>query len=287
VLYQQIADQIDRLDDYKKQNQSLDSIFLEREYLQTCRLIDRVQTDLEEFKTALFDDGICGVSAKELYLSSNPNARFLPIKNIHKLFKINQLSDFKKRFESYAAYNQKIATDFPFWQNRRSFEQIDFTEIAQIEARVRSVIVAKTLIETQQKTWSECKQLLSQKTAFEDLKKYIQNQNQWQIWQSKQKTDFESLEKLIKQALDCYDKGVEKKLDSALLSAWQDKVNQAITQRKGMFGGVAWSFFSKEKESILTLLRQNDLDESLQDLEKLGRWNNPTKKLGAYSKTLG
>ena len=71
-LYAQILNQIESLEDYKRLNSSLDAIQLERQFLQVSRRIDQITEDLEEFKHALYDEEECGISIKELYLTSNP-----------------------------------------------------------------------------------------------------------------------------------------------------------------------------------------------------------------------
>ena len=73
-IYEQIDNQIESIDIYRQKNNSLDSIQLERGFLQASRRIDQILEDLDEFREALFDESECGKSAKELYLSSNVDA---------------------------------------------------------------------------------------------------------------------------------------------------------------------------------------------------------------------
>jgi D-mannonate dehydratase len=77
ALYSQILHQVEQIDAYKKHNYSLDSIFLERSFDQESRRIDKIVEELDSFKTALFDTSLCGVSVKELYLTSQPDALML------------------------------------------------------------------------------------------------------------------------------------------------------------------------------------------------------------------
>ena len=71
--YHQIENQINNLEKYKQLNNGLDTIYLEREYLHACRRIDQLTESFEEFKQALFDTIECGLSVKELYVTSSPS----------------------------------------------------------------------------------------------------------------------------------------------------------------------------------------------------------------------
>ena len=78
-VYQKIANQIDRLGEYQRLNNNLDSIQIERDFQQSSRTIDQITEQLEEYRHALFDESECGVSVKELYLSSDPTANTISL----------------------------------------------------------------------------------------------------------------------------------------------------------------------------------------------------------------
>lgn len=92
-LYQQIALQIEKIEEYKNINNSLDAIWLEKQFLKVCRTIDSNIDKLTKFKNALFENKLFGVSIKEMYLNI-PKIHFLELKPIAKLFNINLLNDF-------------------------------------------------------------------------------------------------------------------------------------------------------------------------------------------------
>ena len=110
TLYAQILNQIEQIEDYQKQNQSLDAIFLERNFTQESRQIDKISETLQEFKDALFDISECGVSVKELYLTSSPNQPFLNLKEDYKQFKFNEIDDFLRKFDRYFVYENKLSS---------------------------------------------------------------------------------------------------------------------------------------------------------------------------------
>ncbi len=70
ALYAQIAVQIDQLDTYRQQNNSLNTVLLERDFDVESRRIDSIVGELAAFKAALFGTNECGLSAKELYLTT-------------------------------------------------------------------------------------------------------------------------------------------------------------------------------------------------------------------------
>ena len=78
ALYAQIASQINQLDVYRQQNNSLNAVLLERDFDVESRRIDELVTELQDFKKALFDTSECGLSAKELYLTSGSEIPYCP-----------------------------------------------------------------------------------------------------------------------------------------------------------------------------------------------------------------
>ncbi len=59
-LYRQFATQIEQVESYRQQNYSLDAVFLERQFSQESRQIDRTVTELDAFRSALFDESESG-----------------------------------------------------------------------------------------------------------------------------------------------------------------------------------------------------------------------------------
>jgi len=94
VIYEKIARQIERLDEYKSKNNGLDTVQLERKFLKISRRIDQITEELEEFKFALFDEQECGLSVKELYLTSDLDKPSVNLKLQYKYFNLSQLDDF-------------------------------------------------------------------------------------------------------------------------------------------------------------------------------------------------
>lgn len=113
TLFEKIHAQIVEVDTYQKQNQSLDTVWLEREYLQTCRQISEITEKLEAYKKALFNSDRLGISVKELYLKCrleqqplqlNENdisgIKYPALPGLISTFEL--LYDYKKLFHPYA-----------------------------------------------------------------------------------------------------------------------------------------------------------------------------------------
>ena len=280
TLFAQIFEQIEKLDDYKKVNQSLDAIFLEREFVQNSRNIERIQTILEDFKTALFDNTFCGFSPKELYLSSNPTVLFLKLENQYKYFKINALNQFESPFKQYGAYTKKIKKDFAAWQNRRDFKQFSFGDIPQFEQTIADIVAFKTRLGQQTKvifdteiSWQEILQIHGQGLLFVEINNGLSNPKQWQIFQelmaSKKKLQIQKFNKLIAQALGFYEKGIEKTLSISELGYYKNKIKENINKRATLVGNVFWKLFGNNKDIIKDLCQKNNLGDSVQDLVEL------------------
>jgi len=121
AIYNQINDQIEKLYEYKLKNNSLDSIQLERQFLQSSRKIDQIVEELEEFKQALFDDNEAGLSVKELYLTSDRNSSIINIKQEYKYFTFDRVHEFVDKLRIYFQYLKKYGDDAYLWKSRRSF----------------------------------------------------------------------------------------------------------------------------------------------------------------------
>lgn len=140
-LFEKIANQIEKIEDFQKQNKGLDAILLERKFTQSSRRIEQIVRELADLKHALFDESICGVSVKDLYLSSNPNSEYFELGDLLKSFKINELYDFKRRFKQYQEYQNKLrqSEGFEFWMKRVSFSKFDFSNQKNIIQAIEDI----------------------------------------------------------------------------------------------------------------------------------------------------
>src|SRR5690606_930003 len=83
LIFEQLKDQINSLETYQKQNIDFGNIYADRQYLQTCKQIDQITEKLQDFKTALFNDAVCGWPVKELYLRSNLHGESINLQDVY------------------------------------------------------------------------------------------------------------------------------------------------------------------------------------------------------------
>lgn len=137
ALYAQLAEQIDAIDAYRTQNRSLDAVLLEREFDTESKRIDGLVRELQAFKTALFDTSVCGLSAKELYLTSTPHAEAdaPDLRTDYRHFPFDTLPDFRDRLTNYLAYRQRLGDGHPF-TDRVSFARFTGADIASLRQAI-------------------------------------------------------------------------------------------------------------------------------------------------------
>ncbi|MGY6521568.1 MAG: AAA domain-containing protein [Mongoliitalea sp.] len=151
-LYQQLSQQIEKLDEYKKENSSLDAIQLERTYAQLCRKIDVLNEFFESYKKALFNTEECVLPIKELYLSSSLKRPYIPLTNYFRKIEYTRLDGFLRDFKQYWYFAQKFAKADSFWLHR-----VDFSSFSAL---------------VQQRMQDALKEMRQTKLDFQDLFSY-------------------------------------------------------------------------------------------------------------------
>jgi hypothetical protein len=110
-IYEQLASQVDQLESYLSRNNGLDSIQLERIFLQTSRRIDQLSDELEEFKEALFNDQECGISVKEMYLTSSPHQPAITLNQEYRDITFKNVDSFLNQLKAYTKYAENHFQD--------------------------------------------------------------------------------------------------------------------------------------------------------------------------------
>ncbi|QHT69117.1 DUF4011 domain-containing protein [Rhodocytophaga rosea] len=285
AIYEQIVSQIDKIDAYKEQNNSLDAIFLERTFLQESRQIDKLSQELEEFRQALFDAAECGLSVKELYLTSDITEPHLPLDTNYRHFTFENLSDFLQKLGYYQAYARQFETqDYPL-KDRIFFINFSYTDLSAIIQAISQVYPFKQKIE--QETEKICGKPLSidqteaLQTQVESLQAFLhlfQNQTQWDVFlqllsSRNQKAGDASWIETTERELTSYLQGVgiEKTIAPGELALKHQKLAKARSARSGLFSWLFWQWFSGDKKEIETLATANGLDLRQENLEILSQ----------------
>ena len=248
-LYEQLSQQIDQMEAYRRQNLSLDAILLEREFSQTARRMDQLTATLEGFREALFNRQVCGLSPKELYLTSQPDGPQVDLTHLYKAFHFDHLEAFTSRLHRYDAYRSRLGKDH-LWRNRVSFAAFTHADLPRIEANIREVPLIST------RTFDACEKAFGRKVSIENLHTIHEQQARWQdvllalqdenLWvftgkmeRKELSHDFPTIEELAQSLPD----NALASLGRPELEGFRSLLKKALSARNSPF---AWLFFSQK-----------------------------------------
>ncbi len=280
-IFEKLARQINRIEEYKSRNISLDSIQLDRSFFQTSHQIDQLTEELEHFRAMLFDDSECGASIKQLYLQSDPTQPSISIKQEYHHFRFDELSDFLRKLNLYVQLAAQLGDQHP-WKKRKSFARLMPSDLARIEKTLDEVVTvtSQTLEESKIKfgvpsDWDDITSLIasvgdieiaSQLIKNEELLRYLQ-----QILQSPQEVSSLWLSNIERLVIDCYDSnGPEASLSADQLGTFQKALYRSMKARKSLFGLIRWQF-SKDKVLITRALVANKIENNKKGFLQLER----------------
>lgn len=265
ALFEKIAGQVERIEDYQKKNKGLDAIFLERNFTQISRRIDKISEELQSLKDALFDESIAGVSVKELYLSSSLNKPTIDLQDLYRSFRLDELSEFEGKLSRYLQYEAKLQASlgYEFWQLRNSFSKRTFTDLTKITDTIEAVIAF------QQKHGSlfsiiELTQL--DENILQGFSRYFNNAQVGEIFKaivqekkfiSNRQFDLEKIYAEIEQLFA--NGGIEQSIAARDLLYRKAQVEKTYSASQSGINWFFWKLFSKEKKEIELLLAQNQL----------------------------
>jgi superfamily I DNA and/or RNA helicase len=274
-IYEKIARQINRLDEYKTRNVSIDAIQLDRKFLQISHRIDQITEELEKFKHALFDEKTCGTTIKELYLQSNPAQESINLKQEFSHFRYDTLTPFLHKLTTYSHYAQTLKrSDYP-WKDRKSFSAWQASDETAIRKTIADVNQHFQLLTTTlfnklgiRLDWEQCELLLEKKTLIDEIKSLLTNDSIYRYFQSMiSETDEETsalwLSNIEKNTMSCFEnEGPEIFTPGHQLGNLQKALYRSMKARRSLIGLVRWELFSKDKFLIKRVLVQNELTSS-------------------------
>ena len=273
-LYAQIAHQIEQVEDYKRQNYSLDTVFFERNFTQESRRIDQIVAELEDFKSALFDTKICGLSIKELYLSTSITAPTIDLLSIYQYFPFDEkLTVFLENLRNYQQYLERLRPPHP-WANRVDFAKQDRRNIVDFEVVIQDIAACKQ----QMIQYLSAPSLANSRLAVAEvshLDTIIENIKTKQTASlvrqmlvdnyvfphsaTQRESVLQKTQKYVSNDL------LEKTLPDQDLVFGLAQIEQATLAKKSFLGRVAW-FFSESKNKVKSLLNANNLRDHPDDL---------------------
>ena len=281
MIFNKIARQIDGIEDYKSFNRSLDVIQMERRFFQVCRSIDRITEEFESFKKTLFDDQECGLSVKELYLTSDIQGDTINIRQEYQHFPFTTLAPFLKTLAQYAAYAAFFEQPDYAWRNRCSFSGYQLHDRKSIEQVIREIPAYQK--ETQDKIKDLINVVLNLEEAdsfrareddalgmialvkTEAIFKYMQamadekdNETSF-LW-------FTNVERVL---MNCFTgAGPEIFLHADQLVKFQEALQKKMKTRGNLFRTIRW-LFSKDKQWINDVLEADGLPNNKKGLRLL------------------
>ncbi len=280
-IYAQLNRQIEMLDEYKRLNLSLDAIYLERDFLHESRRIDKLSAELEEFRHALFDDSVCGLSVKELYLTSNPAAPSFSLKKEYKHFKFHEIEDFMRRLAAYETHQHLEHPTHP-WHNRVSFHNLMHSDqtrisevIGQIPPTALNIMAQAEKITTFPLTVSDLEIVSFESAKVRQLLEVVQDETQWQVFLrykagGNPHADAKWFDKHERNLLECLQgNSIEKVSETEDLERILHILKNALRARQNIFSWLGWQWFSGERKVVRRIADANRLSLRKDALEVL------------------
>jgi hypothetical protein len=272
AIYNQIARQIDRVDEYKQYSNSIDSIQLEREFVQIGRRLDTIKEQLEEFREELYRIQACGLSAKELYLQADPAQPALPLDTLVQHFPREVIPNFLNNLRRWELLTLKLETPQHPWFHRTSLRHYAATRLPEYRKVIEAT--ASYAAELPGKSAAALGQALTWAEAFawqpfRDQLKQLGNL----AWQPPMYTYFQAMsveahdeisllwlsneERVL---MECFEgEGLEETTPSPQLGQLQLALERANRARTNIFRLMWWELFGAHRVLLKRTLIANGL----------------------------
>lgn len=283
-IFSKIAQQVECIEEFKTRNRSIDVIQTERKFFQLCRRIDQIIEELEEFKFALFDDKECGISVKELYLTSDLHAPAINLKQEYQYCSFPEIKGIARRLRVYSNYASYMEDeDYP-WRDRKPFSALQASDQTEIEKTVadiphyqkqiaeafQTLIGAPISLEACGSLYLKQDEILGMISVLKDEETYRYFQSM--INETDEETSLLWLSNVERVSLNCFTgEHPEITLPSVQLGKFQEVLQQCMKARRNLVRWVRWELFSKEKFYIKRVLVSNDLPYAKAGLKTLER----------------
>lgn len=284
VIFEKIGSQIDMVDEYKTRNNSLDAIQLERAFYQASRNIDQVTEELEEFRSALFDESEAGTSIKELYLRSSPSLPSINLKQEYQYLKSETVPKFLEKLKFHTFYAERFEKPEYPWRDRKSFASFQVSDYKTLSGFLQEIpMTAEVLLgklrefSTASLTWEDCETLINWKAEADALLELLGNADRFKslqgmIHETEEETSSLWLSNIERVIGECYqDDGPEVSVPSHQLGHLQKALQRSMMARRSLIGLVRWELFSKDKIFITRVLIANGLRSNKSGLQALER----------------
>ncbi len=271
-IYTQIRQQIGSVDEYKIKNNSLDAIYLERNFLQYSRRIEQITEELDEFKEYLFDEKEAGISVKELYLTSDIAAPAINIKQEYKYFDLRNLEDFTRKLKRYATYAIRFERENYPWCNRKSFKDYGIGELKTMREILFAVPeIKRKITEEVQKVlhgpvdFTICELIQTKTDKILEVLENVKNPDEYAFFRhmcmsEESVSDPLWLANAERVILECFNgQAPERSLKTSELGKFQEVMQRASESRGNLFDWLWWQLASKDKKFLAKVFENNQL----------------------------
>ena len=271
-IYSKVAYQVDRVEEYRTLNRSVDVIQTERKFYQVCRRIDQISEELEEFKQMLFDDNECGLAIKELYLTSDLQEPSVNIKQEYQYYTFSTVPEFLRKQRMYIQYAAKFEEEHYVWRERKSFASFQPSDEKELE-KILSYIpkYQQKISEAVEKeiginlNLQDCESLslkeddiLGMISVLKDDETFSYFQAMWD--EDDDETSLLWLANIERVAMSCFEgENPEVTIPNNQLGVFQEALQHRMDARTNVFRWILWEIFSKEKGLVKRVLIANGL----------------------------
>lgn len=280
-IFQQIGNQIERIEEYQTRNNGLDTVQIERDFLKASRKIDQLVENRQEYKSAFFDEGECGISAKELYLNIDVEAPYLNLKQVYRYFERDPLHEFAKRLKGYQSYADDFHAEKFSWKDRLNFADFSLDHKLKIEELLHEIpkFLAEQRKEALELVGSEMSinefedlfrnheklnklsEILNEKSfAYLNHMLAFRDENTNALWLS-------NIKRLINNGFA--GEGIVKTLRLNELGELQNVLNEREKANKRPSKWIKWVLFSNHKQYLAKVAADNELKTDKEGIKTL------------------
>jgi nitrite reductase/ring-hydroxylating ferredoxin subunit len=282
LIFSKVARQIEKVEEYQARNRSVDVIQTERTFFQICRRIDQITEELEEFRAALYHDGECNLTVKELYLTSSMTQPVINIKQEYRYFPFSVVSEFINKLKAYALYADKFNDPAYAWYDRRSFSTFTPLDEGEIENKISDVIAYQKQVSEKlfrltgvALNLRDALTLLQREDEIMGMLGVLKDRDTYRFFQTmidegEDETSMLWLANMERVTLNCFEEdGPEVSIPTDMLGKYQEALYQCMNAKTNFFKLIKWELFSKNKFLIKRLLVVNDLAYNRYGLQAL------------------
>jgi hypothetical protein len=281
-IFSKVARQIEHIDEYKARNRSIDVIQKERRFVQISRRIDQITEELDEFRKTLFDERECGLTVKELYLTSHLKEPSINIKQEYHYFNFDDVQAFVRTIKMYANYASWFEGENYPWRERRSFAAFSPADEKLLENTVTDITTYQKHLATTifrligvELNLEDGESFLAQEDNVLGMVSVLKDQDTYRFFQTMaQESDDETsllwLSNTARVTLNCFqDEGPETTVPGDQLGKLQEALYQCMEARRNLIRLVRWELFSDNKILLKRVLIANDLPYNKSGFKKL------------------